>query len=78
MNVLKKVYICLVLMFLLMPVAVVTGVSFNEKKALFFPPVGFSVANSDRMFPNWARLDLGGKLLRIRWSNVISRLKACR
>ena len=32
-----------VMLFLALPLLVVTGVSFNEKKALFFPPQGFSL-----------------------------------
>ena len=41
---LRPVFLSLVLLFLLSPIAVVGGVSLNEKKALYFPPQGFSLA----------------------------------
>ncbi len=39
----KALFIGLILLFLALPLVVVSGVSFNEKKALFFPPQGFSL-----------------------------------
>ena len=39
----KALFVSLVLFFLALPLVVVSGVSFNEKKALFFPPRGFSM-----------------------------------
>ncbi len=40
---LRPVFLSLVLLFLLSPIVVVGGVSLNEKKALYFPPQGFSL-----------------------------------
>jgi putative spermidine/putrescine transport system permease protein len=39
----RPVFLALVLVFLLSPIVVVGGVSLNEKKALYFPPQGFSL-----------------------------------
>lgn len=39
----KALFVGLVLVFLALPLVVVSGVSFNAKKALFFPPRGFSL-----------------------------------
>ena len=41
---LRQVFLSLVLIFLLSPIVVVGGVSLNEKKALYFPPQGVSLA----------------------------------
>ncbi|WP_169544434.1 ABC transporter permease [Sneathiella aquimaris] len=41
-KILTFIYFAAVAFFLLLPVIVVVGVSFNEKQSLTFPPVGFS------------------------------------
>ncbi len=37
-----RVYVGLITLFLLLPMIVVAGISFNQRKSLFFPPKGFS------------------------------------
>ena len=41
---LRHIFLSLVLLFLLSPIVVVGGVSLNEKKSLYFPPQGLSLA----------------------------------
>jgi putative spermidine/putrescine transport system permease protein len=41
---LRHLFLSLVLLFLLSPIVVVGGVSLNEKKSLYFPPQGLSLA----------------------------------
>ena len=41
---LHRLFLTLILIFLMSPIVVVGGVSLNEKKSLFFPPQGFSLA----------------------------------
>ena len=37
-----RVYVGLITLFLMLPLIVVAGISFNQRKSLFFPPKGFS------------------------------------
>ena len=43
-RLLRHVFLSLVLLFLISPIVVVGGVSLNEKKSLYFPPQGLSLA----------------------------------
>jgi putative spermidine/putrescine transport system permease protein len=43
MILLKRVFFSLVLLYLLAPLVIISGVSFNAQKRLFFPPQGFSL-----------------------------------
>lgn len=53
MNVfLKRLYLGLVGLFLLLPLIVVAGVSVNEKQTLAFPPQGFSLSWYGEIFAN--------------------------
>ncbi|RCW20037.1 putative spermidine/putrescine transport system permease protein [Ciceribacter lividus] len=52
---LTRLYFVLVAIFLAMPIAVVAGVSVNEKQSLTFPPQGFSLSWYGAIFtdPGW-------------------------
>jgi putative spermidine/putrescine transport system permease protein len=52
---LRRVFLSLVLLFLLSPIVIVGGVSLNAKKALYFPPQGLSLAWYVELFtePDW-------------------------
>jgi putative spermidine/putrescine transport system permease protein len=43
MNILKKIYVSIILTFLAAPLVVIAGVSVNSPKRLLFPPEGFSL-----------------------------------
>jgi putative spermidine/putrescine transport system permease protein len=48
----RRLFFALAAVLLAMPLAVVVGVSFNEKKSLTFPPEGFSLAWFGEVFTN--------------------------
>ena len=54
-RLLSRLYFAAVALFLAMPIAVVAGVSVNQKQDLAFPPVGFSLAWYAQIFtdPSW-------------------------
>lgn len=55
MTALSRLYIFVVLAILSAPIVVVAGVSLNERKSLFFPPRGVSLAWYEQLFtdPSW-------------------------
>ena len=55
MTALSRLYIFVVLAILSAPIVVVAGVSLNERKSLYFPPRGVSVAWYEQLFtdPSW-------------------------
>jgi len=64
---LSRLYLALVGIFLAAPIVVVTGVSFNEKQNLAFPPQGFSFHWFAQIFtdPEWLRALIASVLLAI-------------
>jgi len=64
---LSRLYLALVGIFLAAPIVVVTGVSFNEKQNLAFPPQGFSLHWFAQIFtdPEWLRALIASVLLAI-------------
>lgn len=64
---LSRLYLALVGIFLAAPIVVVTGVSFNEKQNLAFPPQGFSLHWFTQIFsdPEWLRALIASVLLAI-------------
>ncbi|MBX8799989.1 ABC transporter permease [Ochrobactrum sp. MR28] len=54
-GILRKLYFCLIGLFLALPLIVVAGVSINEKQALNFPPKGMSLHWYAEIFlnPEW-------------------------
>ena len=55
MTILSRLYMFVVLVILSAPIVVVAGVSLNERKSLYFPPRGVSVAWYEQLFtdPSW-------------------------
>ncbi|WP_026789866.1 ABC transporter permease [Pleomorphomonas oryzae] len=64
---LSRLYLALVGIFLAAPIVVVTGVSFNEKQNLAFPPQGFSLHWFAQIFsdPEWLRALIASVLLAV-------------
>lgn len=64
---LSRLYLALVGIFLAAPIVVVTGVSFNEKQNLAFPPQGFSFHWFAQIFtdPEWLRALIASVLLAV-------------
>lgn len=64
---LSRLYLALVGIFLTAPIVVVTGVSFNEKQNLAFPPQGFSLHWFTQIFsdPEWFRALIASVLLAV-------------
>lgn len=57
MTWLRRAFMLLVPLYLLLPIVVILGVSLNERKVLFFPPQGLSLAWYQEFFldPSWSR-----------------------
>lgn len=66
-TLLRRLYFCLVGLFLLAPLIVVAGVSVNEKQDLAFPPVGFSLSWYAQIFldPEWRAALIASILLAV-------------